>query len=68
MDDKKSRILKIIYYNNMENLKEIILHLGGIINDVDRMTSANFMHNKNSIKLRAKIIKGLLEKYQKTNE
>ena len=52
----------------MENLKEIILHLDGIINDVDRMTSGNFMHNKNSIKLRAKIIKGLLEKYQKTNK
>ena len=35
---------------------EIFGHLESIINGVDRMTSGNFMHNKNAIKLSAKII------------
>lgn len=35
---------------------EIFGHLEGIINNADRMTSGNFMHNKNAIKLSAKII------------
>ena len=35
---------------------EIFGHLEGIIDSVDRMTSGNFMHNRASIKLSAKII------------
>ena len=35
---------------------EIFGHLEGIINNVERLTSGNFMHNKNAIKLSAKII------------
>lgn len=35
---------------------EIFGHLESIINGADRMTSGNFMHNKNAIKLSAKII------------
>ena len=35
---------------------EIFGHLEGIIDSVDRMTSGNFMHNKNAIKFSAKIV------------
>ena len=35
---------------------EIFGHLESIIDGADRMTSGNFMHNKNAIKLSAKII------------
>ena len=35
---------------------EIFGHLESIINDADRMTGGNFMHNKNAIKLSAEII------------
>ena len=35
---------------------EIFGHLESIINGADRMTSGNFMHNKNAIKLSAEII------------
>lgn len=35
---------------------EIYAHLESIIDDADRMTSGNFMHNKASIKLSAKIV------------
>lgn len=44
-----------------EYLEEIFLHLEGILNDADRMTSGNFMHNKCSIKFRVKMIKQLLK-------
>ncbi len=40
---------------------EIYGHIESIINNCDRMTSGNFMHNKNSCKLSAKIIKDRLE-------
>ena len=35
---------------------EIHAHLEGIINDAERMTSGNFMHNRAAIKLSAKIV------------
>ena len=41
---------------------EIFGHLEGIINNADRMTSGNFMHNRASIKLSAKIIIDRLHK------
>ena len=44
-----------------ETLEEILSHLDGIIEDIDRMTSGNFMRNKHSVKFRAKVIKDLLE-------
>ena len=44
-----------------EHTEEIINHIDGIMDDVDRMTSGNFMHNKNSIRFHAKIIKQLLK-------
>ena len=40
---------------------EIYGHIESIIEICDRMTSGNFMHNKNSCKLSAKIIKDRLE-------
>ena len=43
--------------------KEILAHLQGIIDNAERMTSGNFMHNKNSIKLSAEIIRKRLEKF-----
>ena len=43
---------------NVEN--EIFGHLEDIIDSVDRMTSGNFMHNRESIKLSAKIIIDML--------
>ena len=42
-------------------IHEIYSHIEGIIDNCDRMTSGNFMHNKNSCKLSAKIIKNRLE-------
>jgi hypothetical protein len=44
-----------------ETINEIMAHLDGIIDTVDRMCSGNFMHSKNSIKLSAKIIKNRLK-------
>ena len=41
-------------------IEEIYGHLEGILDDVDRMTSGNFMHNKYSIKFHAKMIKDVL--------
>lgn len=35
---------------------EIYAHLESIIEDADRMTSGNFMHNRAAIKLSAKIV------------
>jgi len=42
--------------------KEILAHLQGIVDNAERMTSGNFMHNKNSIKLSAEIVRQRLEK------
>ena len=44
----------------IEYIEEILSHIEGIIENVDRMTSGNFMHNKNSIKFSAKIIRSLI--------
>lgn len=41
-------------------IHEIFAHLDGIINNCERMTSGNFMHNKNACSLSAKIIKDRL--------
>lgn len=41
--------------------EEVLAHLEGIIENSDRLTSGNFMHNKNSIKLSAKIIMNRLK-------
>lgn len=43
--------------------KEILAHLQGIVDNVERMTSGNFMHNKNAIKLSAEIVRHRLEKF-----
>ena len=40
---------------------EIFGHLEGIINNAERMTSGNFMHNRAAIKLSAKIIVSRLQ-------
>ena len=39
-----------------ETEKEIMAHLESIIETTNRLTSGNFMHNKNSIILSTKII------------
>ena len=43
-----------------ELMEEILNHLDGILEDVGRMTSGNFMHNKNSVKTRVKFIQQIL--------
>jgi len=42
--------------NEKELKEEVLAHLEGIMDAVARLTSGNFMHNKSSIKLSAKII------------
>ena len=42
-------------------VEEIFSHLDGIIETSERMTSGNFMHNKNANKLSANIIKDRLK-------
>lgn len=49
-EDKKSTI------------NEIYAHLRGIKNNIDRMTSGNYMHNTASIKLSVDIIEQRLQK------
>ena len=46
---------------NELSIREIYGHLDGILNNMDRMTSGNFMHNKAATKLSVKIIKDRLE-------
>ena len=43
------------------SIREIYGHLDGIIQNMDRMTSGNFMHNKAATKLSVNIIKNRLE-------
>lgn len=45
-----------------ETIEMIYGCLDSIITDVDRMTSGNFMHNKNSIKFSAQIAINSLKK------
>lgn len=42
-------------------MEEILNHLDGILEDVGRMTSGNFMHNRNSVKTRVKFIQQILK-------
>lgn len=43
------------------SIHEIFAHLDGIVENCERMTSANFMHNKNACKFSAMIIRNRLE-------
>ena len=43
------------------SIYEIYCHLDGIIENCNRMTSGNFMHNKNACRLAANIIKNRLQ-------
>ena len=44
-----------------EALEEIYAHLEGIKDNMDRMTSGNFMHNKAATKFATNVIKERLE-------
>lgn len=47
--------------DKIDNFKEIHLHLESMLDELDRMTSGNFMHNKNSVKFSVNVIIGRLK-------